>query len=239
MKWQELSVSDAEKMFEEYKEYQRSGKVWDKCPPEYASMKRDLEELLSNVMIEQNIQREDIGKKSGNCAYRIDLYFGLGMYQLLNQKYGMNVRLASSPGVWRYISMVIAPDVIEMRYDVSHPDRYWKKAKRLWFRVLWWYIYLSWQGSTEKTEEVLRNNTTDEILQLVDRAGKGGYRVDLYREIMKVNGQSDRVSWTKNKMFRKIMVLNTARVQVMEPALVDGGEKGYVSDLCEYFEGRK
>ena len=26
------------------------------------------------------------GKKAGNCAYRIDLYFGLGMYQLLNQK---------------------------------------------------------------------------------------------------------------------------------------------------------
>lgn len=239
MKWQELSVSDAEKLFEEYKEYQQSGKVWDKCPPEYYSLKQDLEKLLSDVMFDQNIQREDVGKKTGNCAYRIDLYYGLGFFQLLNQKYGMNVRLASSPGVWRYLSMVVATDVIEMRYDVSHPDRYWKKAKRLWLRVLWWYIYLSWQGSAEETERVLRNNTTDEILQLVDRAGRGGYRVELFREIMRINAEKDHGSWSRDQMFRKMMVLNTARLQVMEPALVDGGEKQYVNDLCDYFDHRK
>ena len=235
MKWQELSVSDAEKLFDEYKEYQNAGKTWDKCPAEYIPLKQDLEALISKVMQDQNIQREDIGKKSGNCAYRIDLYFGLGLYQLLNQKYGMNVRLASSSGVWRFLSMVVATDIIEMRYDVTHPDRYWKKAKRLWLRVLWWYIYLSWQGSAEKTEEILRKNTTDEILQLVDRAGKGGYRVDLYREIMRVNAEMNRAAWTKEQMFRKVMVLNTARLQVLEPSLVDGGEKQYVSDLCEYY----
>lgn len=239
MNWQELSVSDAEKLFEEYKEYQDSGKEWDKCPPDYIPLKRDIEELMSGVMQDQDIQREDIGRKSGSCAYRIDLYFGLGLYQLLNQKYGMNIRLASSPGVWRYLSMIVATDIVEMRYNVSHPDRYWKKARRLWLRVLWWYIHLSWQGDEEKTERILRNNTTDEILQLVDRTGKGGYRVNLYREIMRVNAEKDRKTWAKDQMFRKIMVLNTARLQVMEPSLVNGGEKQFVKDLCDYFGNRK
>ena len=42
----------------------------------------------------------------------------------------------------------------------------------------------------------------------------------------------------KSEIFRKIMVLNTARVQAIEPGLVFGGEKQYVSDLCEYFSDK-
>jgi len=240
MKWRELNVKESEALYNEYIEYRQRGKEWDKCPDDYLSLKADIEKAFADVLQDMDIGPEDIQKKAGNYAYRTDLYFGLKLYRILNEKYGMMVRHASTAGIWRYISMVVAPEVIELRYGLEHPDRFWKKAKRLWFRVLWWYIYLSWQGSEKKTADILQNNTTDEILQLVDRAGKGGYRVDLYREIMKNNAKQNQNEWKKKQMFRKIMVLNTARLQVIEPALVDGGEQKYVRDLCEYFrEGKE
>ena len=156
------------------------------------------------------------------------------MYETLNNKYGMNVRLASTAGIWRYLSVCVVPDLVEKRYGTDHPDRFWKKPKRLWLRVLWWYIYLSWQGTARQTIEVLKDNSTDEILQLVDRCGRGGYRVELYRAMMKKHGELDPVERRRNELFRKMMVLNTARVQVVEPALVDRGEEGYVDSLIDY-----
>ena len=95
--------------------------------------------------------------------------------------------------------------------------------------------HLSWQGDEESTREILKDNSTDEILQLVDRCGRDGYRVDLYREIMKQYAEMDVTERRKDQVFRKMMVLNTAKVQVIEPALVDGGEIKYVDDLCVYF----
>ena len=40
----------------------------------------------------------------------------------------------------------------------------------------------------------------------------------------------------ENNIFRKIMVLNTARTKVVEPSLVSGGITGYVGRLFDYFE---
>ena len=94
---------------------------------------------------------------------------------------------------------------------------------------------MSWQGDEEATREILKDNSTDEILQLVDRCGRGGYRVELYRELMRQHAELDVAERRKTQIFRKIMVLNTARVQVVEPGLVSGGEKQYVSDLIHYF----
>ena len=58
--------------------------------------------------------------------------------------------------------------------------------------------------------------------------------MDLYREIMKQYAEMDIAERRKDQAFRKMMVLNTAKVQVIEPSLVDGGEVKYVDDLCEY-----
>lgn len=235
MKWQTLSKAESETLYEEFSNYLEPQKRWDKCPEEYLQLRNELEQIMNNVMQNLDIDREDIQKKSGNAAYLVDLNFGIEMYALLNNKYEMDVRQAASEGIWRFLSMKVAPELIEMRYGYDHPDRFWKKSKRLWFRVLWWYIYLSWQGDAESTRKILQNNTTDEILQLVDRCGRGGYRVELYREIMKSNAAFSEQERKQGKLFRKVMVLNTARLQVMEPALTENGETGYVTDLCQYF----
>lgn len=226
MNWREISKDKSQ---EKYEEYCKSKEV--DCPAEFGNLRKKLQEQFVLTLSELSIDVEDIEKNK----YQVDLVYGLRIYKLLNESFEMNVRTASSEGVWRFLSVCVAPDVIEMRYGIEAQDRFWKKPKRLWFRVLWWYIHLSWQGSEEATKKVLKDNSTDEILQLVDRCGRDGYRVDLYRQIMKKYSELDPVERRKTQIFRKMMVLNTAKVQVIEPALVDGGEELYVDGLCNYF----
>lgn len=230
MNWIELSRDESRQQFENYC---ATGEF--AVSKEYSLLRDDLCMLFSDALAEIGITEEELSQK--NYSYQLDLRFGLKLYSTLNQKYGMSVRLASTEGIWRYLSVCVVPDLIDKRYGKDHPDRFWKKPKRLWLRVLWWYIYLSWQGSEEATATVLKDNSTDEILQLVDRCGRGGYRVELYRELMRKNGELDPIERRKKQLFRKMMVLNTARVQVIEPELTAGGNRGYIESLCDYFQG--
>lgn len=227
MNWKEISKEEGSNRFDEYCQTKEA-----KCPEEYKKLREEILDLFVRTLSEIGIDPVDINSK--NYAYQVDYIFGLKFYQLLNNNYNMNIRIASTDGVWRFLSTCVVPDLVEMRYGIEHPDRYWKKPKRVWLRVIWWYIYLSWQGDEELTREVLKDNSTDEILQLVDRCGRDGYRVDLYREIMKKYASMDITYRRKEQIFRKMMVLNTAKVQVIEPALVDGAEIQYVDDLCGF-----
>ena len=228
MKWMEIDKETSRIKFEEY-----CATKQQECPDDYIELRNEICDLFRDTLSELNIGPELISKK--NYSYQVDYLFGIKLYALLNEKYEMNVRTASTEGIWRFLSVCVVPDVIELRYGTDHPDRFWKKPKRLWLRVLWWYIYLSWQGDAESTKEILKDHSTDEILQLVDRCGRGGYRVELYRHLMKKLSTIDPIERRRKQLFRKMMVLNTARVQVIEPALVDGGESSYVDELCEYF----
>ena len=79
------------------------------------------------------------------------------------------------------------------------------------------------------TARMLRNNSTDEIVQIVERSGTSGYRVEVYREIMRYySNNRDKYG---NEIFRRVMVLNTARSRVVEPELVNGGVRAYVKGL--------
>lgn len=227
MEWKEISKETSSNIFDEYCKTKIPA-----CPENYRNLRDEILNLFVCTLSEIGIDPVDIESK--NNSYQVDYIFGLKLYQLLNNNYNMSIRTASSEGVWRCLSVCVVPDLVEMRYGLDHPDRFWKKSKRIWLRVLWWYIHLSWQGDEESTRDVLKDNSTDEILQLVDRCGRNGYRVDLYREIMKQYADIDVNERRKDNVFRRIMVLNTAKVQVIEPALVDGGEIKYVDDLCNY-----
>lgn len=228
MNWKEISKEESSDKFDEYCKNKEV-----KCPEDYIELRNRILSLFVCTLSEVGIDPVDINSK--NNSYQVDYLFGLKLYQLLNDDYNMSIRIASTEGVWRFLSTCVVPDLVEMRYGLDHPDRFWKKAKRIWLRVIWWYIHLSWQGDEDSTREILKDNSTDEILQLVDRCGRDGYRVDLYREIMKQYADMDINDRRKDQVFRRMMVLNTAKVQVIEPALVDGGEIKYVDDLCNYF----
>ena len=227
MDWKELDKETASSLFDEY-----CSKGNLECPRSFVPLRNDLWSAFSSTLKELNINPAQI--KKGNLSYQVDYRYGIKLYTLLCDKYGMSVRDASSSGIWRYLSLCVIPDIVGLRYGTSHPDRYWKRDRRIWLRVLWWYIHLSWQGDASTTAEIIKDNSTDEILQLVDRCGRGGYRVPLYREIMKQLSTIKSNDQQRHQVFRRIMVLNTARSQVIEPDLVDGGIQKYVSDLIKY-----
>ena len=71
-------------------------------------------------------------------------------------------------------------------------------------------------------------------MQLVERSGPHGYRIEVTRELMKQFSKIDNKNVNRN-LFRKIMKLNTARVKIIEPSLTVGGVHKYVEELINYF----
>lgn len=163
--------------------------------------------------------------------YLFDLQFGLALYEILN-RHGFTTRQASDDAIWRFIAIRVIPDIVQWRYPSDkeskiNEDRFYKKALRIYPKTLWWYIHLSYRHNLETTEQILSTRmSTDTILQLVERAGNGGYRINLYREIMYQYSQCP-----SSEVFRKVMKLNTVRVQAIEPELTEYGVVGYVEDL--------
>ncbi|MCJ0968255.1 hypothetical protein MTW78_09125 [Mammaliicoccus sciuri] len=184
----------------------------------------DLREKLINARDEvyDQFELDNVNK----LGYTFDLNFGLKVYEILNKNIGFNNRVAANDEVWRYLSIKVIPDIVHSRWEFNE-IYFYKAPRRLWLKTIWWYIHLSWSGSVESTYLTLKNNSTDTIMQLVDRAGIG-YNVELYREIMK---QYKDYSKKDRMLFRKLLMLNVARVVTMSPDLVDGGIEGYVKDL--------
>ena len=80
-------------------------------------------------------------------------------------------------------------------------------------KTIWWYVHLSWQNNINETYNILINNTTDTILQLVERPGLG-YNVELYRELMK---QYNNYEDSSRNLFRTVLKLNTAQMLTTVP----------------------
>ncbi len=256
MQWLTLTKKEAAKKTEE----------WQSLPPEDfktvvktwpLSVNRHLNSEYQDLRKKVFADYEKIKRETENCGpkkdYLTDLRFAIRFYEILDD-YGFNPRIASDDQVWIYLCVNVFPDIVHERYPGSksktkegsrdsnvNVDRFWKSKRRIYLKVLWWYVYLSLQFDNNRmkdlylTYRILEKNTTDEIVQLVERAGSAGYRVDVCRELMKYYCYLDKSKY-ENNIFRKIMVLNTARTKVVEPSLVSGGITGYVGRLFDYFE---
>ena len=167
-------------------------------------------------------------------TYLYDLNFGLALYEVLNPRTGFNNRVATNDDVWRYLSVRVVPDIVRVRWQGNaNEDRIFRMNRRIWLKQIWWYIHLSWAGSIEATRERLASNTTDTIMNLVERPGLG-YYVELYREIMK---QYALIEDSSRNGFRSILKLNTALLPVTYPELAEGGIEGYVQYLFDSIKG--
>ena len=134
--------------------------------------------------------KQELASEEGKIKYNYnrDLVFALKIYEFFSVgQYNMPPRIAADPRVWSYISIRLVPEIVRERWPKksSWEDRFYRKPNRIYLKVLWWYIYLSWQGETEDTRIILENNTEDTIAQLVERSGAHGYRLELYRKIMR------------------------------------------------------
>lgn len=168
-------------------------------------------------------------KKSYTRPYEIDLLFGLNLYKVLNEELNLknDKTISSNINFWIYFSMRVIPDILYDRWG-SQPNRFYKHNKRIWPLSIWWYIHLSWQNNEEETYEILKNNSTDTIVQLNERVGVG-YDINLTKQLMK------RLSHEKEKtqLFRRVMVLNTIYIHTIQPKLFENSYEGYVEMLFE------
>ncbi len=173
-------------------------------------------------------------------GYEIDLRVGLALYKEFNPDNGFNFVMASDDDIWRYLSCKVFPDITYERYPKPEKEiqekgghlnhkRFYSHTRRIWVKTLWWYIFLSWQGTEEKTYEVLKGFGTDTISDFIERTGQG-YRIKLYRRLMYDYSNVENKSST---LFNSIQKQNLVNCRTTEPALVKNAEKGYVESLFQ------
>lgn len=176
-------------------------------------------------------------ERGGGKVYPIDIEVGLASYAYLDE-HGFDAVDAANDDIWRYISTKVIPDLTYLRYPKPEQEsleqgrrinrkRFFSQTRRIWIKTLWWYVYLSWQGSPEETRAVIENNGADAINKFIETPGKG-YRVDVYRQLMKCYSK---LPGKRDKLFAAITKLNGAQCRNIEPALMPGGIDGYCDML--------
>ena len=170
-------------------------------------------------------------------GYEVDVRIGLCLYGELSKKNGFTNVLANADDIWRYLSCIVFPDITNLRYPPSKTDRneghrlntkrFYLHTRRIWLKTLWWYIHLSWQGTENSTYKVLKDYGTDTISDFIERPGKG-YRLALYRSLMK---EYSKVDTKSANLFNRIQKQNLVNCRNVEPALTEGAELGYVKRL--------
>lgn len=173
---------------------------------------------------------EYFGKKD----YEVDLNVGLCLFEYLDPSKGFSVVMANDDDIWRYLSCVVFPDITYERYPKPAKDdirinkkRFYLHTRRIWLKTLWWYVFLAWQGDSKKTRAVLKDFGTDTISDFIERTGQG-YRLLLYRQLMLAYSEVENKS---SDLFNSIQKQNLVNCRTVEPALVEGAEKGYVEAL--------
>jgi hypothetical protein len=212
MIWSRLNPSAAKRRFEELS----AGDTF--APSELTPDYRRLREKLLLVI------RPFEGEEDQKSAY--DVETGLALYRTLNEA-GFDVRDAADDGVWRHLSLNVLPDRVEHRWSHRPDERFWRSRSRIWLRAIWWLIHLAWQGSESATKAALTGMSTDMIVQLIERPGRHGFRVELARALFRQRSARH----NSQSFFRALMKLNTARVVVVEPAFFEGGMQGYAGSL--------
>ena len=171
-------------------------------------------------------------------GYETDLRVGLALYKAFNTDNGFSLVMASDDDIWRYLSCKVFPDITYERYPNPEKEvrekgghlnhkRFYSHTRRIWLKTLWWYVFLSWQGTETKTYEVLKGFGTDTISDFIERTGQG-YRLALYRRLML---DYSHVANKSSDLFNAIQKQNLVNCRTTEPALVKNAEKGYVETL--------
>ena len=168
---------------------------------------------------------------STKSKYLFDLMIAMELYDYFGKIDSFSFRDSTKDEFWIYLSVQVIPEIVAKRWSVDDRARYYASSNRIWLKSLYWYVLLSWQGSSEKTLEILKDCTTDTIMQLTDRVSRKGYNVELYRIIMRQYYEHRQNGSFDTLKFRKVLILNTAYVKTTNPFLFDGGLESYVSWL--------
>lgn len=189
----------------------------------YSDLRKSLITARDKIFDLKNL---DTSEKLG---YSFDLSFGLELYSILNNQYNFKLRDAANDDIWRFLQLQIIPDVVFSRWGLNE-ERFYKANRRIWIKTLWWYVHLSWNNDKTTTYQLLEKNTTDTIMNLVERPGLG-YDIELYRQIMRKYRQYCDGSNESRMLFRRVMIMNIARSATVSPELIEGGLSNYVDKI--------
>lgn len=166
-------------------------------------------------------------------TYNFDYKFAVLLYTYLSSQSYFNEIVETNTDFWRYLSVMVIPDLIYKRFSSSKDlaSHVYKKNVRIYPYTLYTFVKLCWQGSAQATLNVLssQNFSTDTILQYVERPGKLGISLDFFRLL--INKYSKLNVKNKATLLRNILRLNTAKYMVFIPEYFDGGIEGYVDEL--------
>ena len=207
-------------------------------PEEYVKIREELE----YIYIES---KHGLSESDDKYSYKLDCLFGLSLYEYFNRCDWFTLRCASDDDFWRYLDVVVIPHIVADRWPELNPDHFWRKGIRIWLHSIWRFIHYSWQGSYGGTYDVifkLDRFGTDELMNFVERPGKHGTYVKVYRKIIyrysllpieKIMQKNKLLKKTNRNdtAFRALMRFNNAKIIVMEPSLYSNGEEGYVISL--------
>lgn len=235
-----LSSDDAEKIVHTYDymddlNFDAQKNKWKARQIDEGGLEPSSLELRKKVLHIYSQYYTDPTKELGrNEMYRLDYKLGLFLYSELNCNNGFTTVVANDDDLWRYLSCKVFPDITYERYgdpkvgDIRiNKKRFYSHTRRIWLKTLWWFVHLSWQGSSEATEKVLKACNIDTINKLFEQPGDG-FRLDLCRELMK---QYYFVKNKSSKQFERIQKQNLVNCRNVEPALVSGGEQKYIQSL--------
>lgn len=229
MKIQEYSRDRARQILDNW----RTKNEFVSLDPDYSIIRTDLLQLYNLAKNEA----KDFDRKE----YITDVIFGISIYGYFQNCCWFNLRTASNDNFWRYIAVAVIPDIVFDRWG-NKDNYFWKQSNRLWPKTSWWYIHLSFHESLEVTRLILlsKNFNSDTIQGIVERTGKKGTFVEVYRELIFQYYNLDystivkfkkQLSLGSDSLFRAIMRLNTARSLVTDPCLCKDGVEGYVKSL--------
>lgn len=212
---------------------------WINNYPDLPAIDSDFNQLRADLhAINDTVRNEMKEKNELDNKYYLDYRFGLLLYDYLNKQKGFSLRVAANDGFWRFLSVLVVPDIVAQRWGKDNDSHFWSQPTRNWLRSLWWFVHLSWQGSLDATNELLScpHFTTDTILNFEERTGRKGTYVEAYRNIIKCYASVPKSMLkprgkSSDDLFRVVMKLNTAKLLVLDPALYLGGEEAYAKSL--------
>ena len=199
-----LSFNDAKSRIEEYDfmndtEFRDQIRHWARFDVPEDTYGAGYSQIRKSVVEEFKSSLSDNGNR---INYNLDLRVGIKLYELLNPINDFSIIQANDDDIWRYISVIVMPDLTFIRYPNLNEDvkvireyipdlsyaigiktekdsvrikkkRFYSHTRRIWLKTLWWYIHLGWQGNSKTTYEVLKNNGTNIISHFIERPGRG------------------------------------------------------------------
>lgn len=225
----ELTISASKRVYLDWCNSNTFPKIGEfNCPEETPT---ELKEVRNELLLKYQTL-----KNEGYSDYELDCRLSVWFYNYVKMQSWMNMRVATTEDFWRYFAMVVVPDIITDRFAKSDkPDarHYYSKGTRIYPYTLYWYACLSWSKDEEATLKLLTQKgfNTDTIVGLVERTGRNGTPIELYRNIVHNFSEFAKTKSINHFTFRSIMKLCLAKITVVDPDLFEGGNKMYAFSL--------